>query len=60
MSKRKRDPVTMYRSRAYTTAKYLGDFQAVRKGKYVERFSQRILGKYSRRAMNKGLGPMAR
>lgn len=44
------------RSKLYKWAKFLGDVQAIRKGRYVQRIKQRQAGKYSRRGLNKLLG----
>ena len=37
----------------YTLAKFLGDYQAVRKGKVVKRIARRTTGKATARALSK-------
>lgn len=41
------------RSALYTTAKLLGDYQAVRKGKVGRRIGRRVTGKATGRALGK-------
>ena len=45
--------IRVYRRKAYNSAKMLGDVQAILQGRLVHRGAQRILGKASRKAMNK-------
>jgi hypothetical protein len=45
--------ITRARARMYTTAKRLGDVQAVLKGRIVERAAQRVAGKIARKQLNK-------
>ena len=41
------------RSRLYSSAKLLGDVNAVLRGKYAQRVTQRIAGRLTRRQLNK-------
>ena len=52
--------IRKYRAKAYSSAKILGDVQAVITGTIVQRTAQRIAGKQTRKAMNKVLPKVAR
>jgi len=50
---RKKDPISSFRSLLYTTAKLLGDVNAVRKGKVGERICRRAAGKVTGKLLGK-------
>ena len=46
-------PISKVRTILYRTAKYLGDVDAVRKGRILKRLKNRIVGKYTAKIFKK-------